>query len=315
MNARFAIATRDELWSIGATPLLLVSRLAHGEALTGDGELVATDACDPELVAACDERLSAAHAAMAAVRDVRVRIVASARRAGDAAIRAEVALIVTRRGISIVSDTVALESDLLLLDDATAPPNAAADFDARLPIVWMNGSGAVLLHEAAGHAAEYGHAPVEWPSWLRVTDEPEPGLDDTGEPCRATNLLLEPPACHRRESFRDVPLQRMSNVIVQHEGAPFDFPEPRIEVHLVAGGLYDPLTQMVSLFITHAEHVTGSFTHRVRPFALHVARADVARGLRGAYGRPIRYPGVVCSREGQEIVVGCSAPLLLTELS
>jgi hypothetical protein len=55
--------------------------------------------------------------------------------------------------------------------------------------------------------------------------------------------------------------------------------------------------------------------HRVRPFALHVTRAGVARGLRGAYGRPIRYPGVVCSREGQEVVVGCSAPLLLTEFT
>ena len=44
------------------------------------------------------------------------------------------------------------------------------------------------------------------------------------------------------------------------------------------------------------------------------SRANIARAFIGASGEPLRYPGVICSREGQELVVGSSAPLLLMEL-
>jgi hypothetical protein len=37
-----------------------------------------------------------------------------------------------------------------------------------------------------------------------------------------------------------------------------------------------------------------------------------SHALIGATGDPIRYPGVICSREGQEIFVGSHAPVMLT---
>jgi hypothetical protein len=53
-------------------------------------------------------------------------------------------------------------------------------------------------------------------------------------------------------------------------------------------------------------------TQRIPPFALRASRREVAQALIGATGDPIRYPGVICSREGQEIYVGSRAPVMLT---
>src|ERR1043165_2477137 len=47
-------------------------------------------------------------------------------------------------------------------------------------------------------------------------------------------------------------------------------------------------------------------------FTVRATRAKFAAALPGARGEPLRYPGVVCSREGQELVVGSFAPLLVT---
>ena len=48
------------------------------------------------------------------------------------------------------------------------------------------------------------------------------------------------------------------------------------------------------------------------PFQIRVPRERVARAIVGASGEPLRYPGVVCAREGQELVVGSFAPLMIT---
>ena len=307
---RFAIATRDELWSLGANRLLLESRHSHGEALLRGAELIATDARDERLVQVCDARLERARAATSELRDARVRLVVTARRARETSVRDTI--VVTRGGISIVSDAEHLSADLPLLGNAVSHAGVVVERDPTLPILWRNGSGAVLLHEAVGHAAEHGHFGGDWPAWLRVTDEPEIAFDDAGVATRGVNLLREPPACLRRESFRDVPLPRMSRVVVSESGAPFALPPARIDIQLVAGGVYEPLTQVVTLFVVHAERVDGDERQRVRPFELRATRADIARAQCGASGQPQRYPGVICSREGQEVVVGSHAPLLLT---
>src|SRR5207248_5645910 len=113
-------------------------------------------------------------------------------------------------------------------------------------------------------------------------------------------------SCMRRESFRDVPLRRMTNVIARgkHDFTPNDFtPNDFVEVFLVAGGSYDPLTDLVTINVSVS--TAGAFT-------LRRTRPEIAASIAGASGEPIRYPGVICSREGQELAVGSSAPVMVT---
>ncbi|HYU24805.1 MAG TPA: hypothetical protein VEO74_06355, partial [Thermoanaerobaculia bacterium] len=67
----FSIAAIDELWLRGT---LAERRLMHGRAEERDGEIVAVDARDEELVGACEWAMLELRAAMP--RDARVRLVA-----------------------------------------------------------------------------------------------------------------------------------------------------------------------------------------------------------------------------------------------
>lgn len=258
----FRIATRDELWIGGR---LVESRLSHGEAIDDELGIVAADSRDDELVAIAERELARLREAMP--RDARVRLVAEASTDG---VNATMSI---RRGeLSIVTDAEhAAEDDRLLHLKAAA--------SRRTPyILWKNGTAAVLLHEAFGHPAEHGHPPIDWPAWLHV------------------DLGLR----KRRATFRDVPLTRMSHVRVTQTNAPFEVPDDAIEVQLVAGGHYEPLTETVTLQIA------------VPRFEYRATRQEIARSILGAAGDPIRYPGVICSREGQELVVPSFAPLMVT---
>jgi len=276
---RFAHAIREELWSRGR---LLESRLEHGEALGDETGILARDARDDALVAACDRELERLRAAMP--EDALVRLVA------EASLEEISSAMTVRVGpLSIVTDAVHVERDMdLLRRSRTLRSDAGLQApDPSVPLLWLHGSAAVLLHEAAGHAQEHGHDPLTLPAWLRI----------------------DIPLRLRRATFRDVPLLRMSRVLVSQNGAPFDVPSDPVEVHLVEGGAYEPLTGMVTVRVAAAEHRGLP----VAPFEIHVHR-NAIRFL-GASGDPIRYPGVICSREGQELVVGSWAPLLLTELT
>lgn len=262
----FRIATRDELWINGR---IVESRLSHGEAIEDEHGIAATDARDDELVATCERELDRLREAMP--RDARVRIVAEASTEGV------VATMTIRRGdLSIVTDAEHARRDDAQLHSPL--PAARGEGRGEGPILWKNGTAAVLLHEAFGHPAEHGQPPIDWPSWLRV------------------DLALKP----RRATFRDVPLTRMSHVRVTQTNAPFEVPSGAIEVELIAGGHYEPLTETVTLQIAMPR------------FEFKATRHEIARSIIGAQGDPIRYPGVICSREGQELVVPCFAPLLVT---
>jgi hypothetical protein len=274
----FSIAAIDELWLRGT---LAERRLTHGRAEEHGNEIVATDARDDALVAACEKAMEALRAAMP--MDARVRLVS---RNGDATMTVEMG------GVSIVTTPEFAAEDVQLLRSLVASegpsPRPAgrgwreAPGEGRsvpnFPILWHNGSAAVLLHEAIGHPAELDVAPIEWPSWLRV----------------------DCPISLRRASFSDVPLRRMTRLVVSQNGAPFALPSPRIDVHLVRGGAYDPLTDVVTIDVA------------IPAFTIRATRARIAAAIAGALGEPIRYPGVVCSREGQELVVDSFAPLLVT---
>ncbi len=286
----FAIATRDELWVDGA---LAERRLSCGRAVDDGGRIVATQTADDELIRACDAEADRLREDVD--ENARVRLVAAARRVRGV-VMTEKTMTITIGGVSIVG------RDAEVLRRALQIPKTVDRTD--LPIVWRDGSAAVLLHEAVGHAAEHDAALVKWPSWLRVNDVPQFAFDDVGQQARGANLMTEPPACMRRESFRDVPLRRMTNVLVRQTRAPFAVPAKCIDVHLVAGGSYDPLTDLVTIHV--AVSSAGAFTFRR-------TRAEVAKSLLGAKGAPIAYPGVICSREGQELAVGSAAPLMVTE--
>ncbi len=271
---RFANATCDELWLQGR---LAERRLSWGEAFDDGNTIVASDTRDDALVAACE-------AAMEELRrcvfpDVRMRLLADARLDGVTS-----TITVSLAGHSIVTDATHLHDDLELLQRAALEPESEG---RELPLVWRNGSGAVLLHEAVGHPAEHGQTSA-LPAWLHIAN----------------------PLSLRRASFRDVPLLRMTNLVARQQDAPFAWPEERLEVLLVDSGEYDPLTEIVTLRIAAADLVEGYVRTRVAPFTFTRSRHEI--DYRGATGEPVRYPGVICSREGQELVVGSHAPLLVT---
>lgn len=291
----FAIVTRDETG--------VESRLIHGLASRRGDTIEARDDCDEELLALCDGEWGRVRKALERVREGRWRSVVSASREGETVSTAST-ISINILDLSIVTTVPHLDSDYEMLIELASIP-ALADADPHeLPVVWRNGSGAVLMHEAAGHAAEHGHAYAGWPSWLRVVDESERGAADL--------TSGEPPRAMRRQSFTDVPMRRMTSVRVD-AGLAREIPARRIDVLLVAGGRYEPLTETVTVFVSAADLIDGYKSTRLRPFVIEAPRAGVARALRGAAGDIRRYPGVICSKEGQELFAGSQAPDLITD--
>lgn len=279
--APFAIATRDELWIHGR---LVERRLAHGEAIEDERGIRAVDTADALLIAACDTAMDELRACV--TPDARVRLVAEACGA-----ELTKTIVVTLAGLSVVTTPEHIAGDVALLRSASASLPIDESYPRDMPLLWKHGSAAVLLHEAAGHPLEHGQAPLDLPSWLTI----------------------DVPLRQRRASFKDVPLLRMTDVVARQTNAPFVLPARRIEILLVDGGSYDPLTELVTVRVAAAQLVDSDDVRALAPFTIQEQRATIARSIVGAAGEPIRYPGVICSREGQELVVGSHAPLMLTE--
>lgn len=266
--------------------MLLERRISSGEAVERNGTIEAEDTRDEAMIARCDALLDAIRPRLDS--RFRTRLVAEVSPGASSA-----TIVVSDGERSVVSSLESYEADVfLLLRAATAAPREQPGA-STLPLLWRNGSAAVLLHEAVGHPYEHGLPMPELPAWLSVEVE-------LGE---------------RRASFRDVPLTRMHAVKVTQHGAPFVLPQERIEIHLVDGGAWDPLTDVVTARVSFAEMVAGARRVALEPFAISVSRDAVLQSLRGALGDPERYPGVICSREGQELFVASSAPTLLTVLA
>ncbi len=295
----FAIASHDEIWQGGT---LFENRIEHGEARQRRHEIVARDSLDAGLRSLSEAAAERLRPIAESLTDARVRIISRAM-ALDGVVSVEAAMTISIGGVSIVTDAGHADADIGMLRRLTGTPVEVAR-PAGVAMVWRNGSASVLFHEAAGHAAEHGCPPLAWPEWLRV--------EDHASGARADLLRGELPAALRRASFRDVPLPRMTNVRVVQEGAPFEEPGERIDIHLVSHGSFDPLDQTVTLHIALGEHVRNGIARRVAPFDLRTTRSAVASSLRGACGEPSRYPGVVCSLEGQEVLVGSAAPIVIT---
>jgi hypothetical protein len=293
--SHFAIVTRDELWSLDRRAVL-ESRLIHGSADDRGGAIDARDDCDEKLRAVCDQEAERVRATVRGLAEGRARFVVSARTDEPAL----ATISVTVLDLSIVTTLEHLRSDYeMLVEMASVRPQTSMDYRG-VPVVWRNGSGAVLLHEAAGHPAEHGRPPLQWPQWLSAMD-------------RHSDLLAgDAPDKLRRQSFSDVPLRRMTDVVV-NGSTNTELPPTRIDILLVAGGRYEPLTEAVSLSVSSADFIDRGSSARLRPFVIRESRPDVARAMRGSTGAVRRYPGVICSKEGQELFVGSHAPDLITE--
>jgi hypothetical protein len=312
--ATFSIVTRDEAWVIdGSRVRVLQRRRSHGTCELDGDILRASDALPSDaLLEACDAAFERDAERLAGwsrgVEGLSVRIGVSIRRI-DAAQRAETIIECALAGLSLITTPDAAEGDIAFLAHSSTLSRSGAP-ELSLPLFWTRGSSAVLLHEAVGHASELGVETLEWPAWLQVTDAPAFDVDDRGVATAPANLLHgDAPRSWRRESFRDVPLERMSRVTVSQKAAPIVEPGERIEILLVAGGSFDPLTGLVSVQVTLARHrhADGAVTW-LQPFVLQRSRREIAASLRGAAGEPVRYPGVMCSREGHDVYVesfGC----------
>jgi hypothetical protein len=222
--------------------------------------------------------------------------------------------------VGLVTTARFLVDDLpRLLESRQGSGGSRAEAIDELPLLWSGGSGGVLMHEAVGHPAGIAAA-IEWPEWLAVCDEPSSGVyetrdDDLGAPPRRDLLRGESPASLRRASFRDLPMFRMSNLVVSQRGAPFDLPRRHVAITLADSGSWDPLRDDVTTRVALAWMVEGSSRRRLAPFTFRSARAAIARSLTGARGTPSRFPGVICSDQGQRLPVGTFSPDLLMELA
>ena len=274
--------TRDESWLLDRR-MMVESRFIHGSADRRGNTIEARDDVDARLLAICDRESARLRQALAKLQEGRARAVVSAR--SDEGLSSTVSL--TVRDLSVVTTTGDLAADhAFLVDLASAIPSRDADYRS-LPLLWRNGSAAVLMHEAVGHSARDLAK-----SWLRV----------------------EVPHAMRQQSFSNVPLRRMKTVNVLCVEAGFSPPSPPyIEILLVAGGRYDPLTDRVSLSISAANLITSEAKERIRPFEIEESRQSIERALISGGSEVHRYPGVICSSEGQNVYVGSYAPDLLTD--
>lgn len=215
-----------------------------------------------------------------------------------------------RSSVEFVADHI----ELLSMDTDVARLDPS-----ELPLVWLHGSGSVLLHEAIGHPAEVGAEPLRWPSWLRVRDDPDAGgigdmeRDDCGRAVIPRELTRgETPDAWRRESYRDVPLRRMTNLVVESDQVLAALPSPRLEVLLLGGGDWDAMTDEIRIRVSAARLLGDGSETWVPPFVYRIPRSRLPRLLSGSFGNEAWYPGVMCGDEGQRIPVGSRSPILAT---
>ena len=128
----------------------------------------------------------------------------------------------------------------------------------------------------------------------------------------AANLTRgERPAAMRRESYRDEPLVRMTNLVAS-AGEGLDLPEPRLEALLLGGGRWDPATDAVAIRVIRARRVVAGVSSPAGPFTWRAPRNAIPELLLGGGGPLQPYPGVLCADEGQRIAVGSFAPAIIT---
>lgn len=218
----------------------------------------------------------------------------------------------------------------------------ASPFGAGLTIVFERGSGGVLLHEALGHRVEG----VEGEALLgdqvasnvvNVTDSPVLAngygsyeFDDYGTPGGVTFVVRQGTVCNtlrdgtdgqpstgnaRCESFRDLPISRMSNICLLPGGASEDecVEQARraggLLVRSIAGGLW--LGNRVELVLNEAYRSTRGKWIPVPRVPIFLP-PTVLRHVSAIGSRQELLAGR-CVRARQSLPVGTACPTLLLE--
>jgi TldD protein len=220
----------------------------------------------------------------------------------------------------------------------------------RMPVVVGNGFGGVLFHEATGHGLESdavqkqasvytgrlgerlagtlltayddGTMPGEW-----GTD----AIDDEGTPCQATRVIEEGELCFflydltrarrdgtpstgngRRQSFRNLPIPRMTNTYIAPGQATRDEIIGDVERGLYAvsfaGGQVEPATGDFVFGVSEGYLIeNGRVTAPVRGATLIGNSLDVLKRI-DAVGDDLRMKSGFCGKDGQQVPVGTGQP-------
>jgi TldD protein len=244
-----------------------------------------------------------------------------------------------------------------LAADLEASGGAAPAPVGTLPVVLGPGGGGILFHEACGHALEADRAlsgrsalaqrfgeDVGPPSLTLIDDPTLDGLagsrryDDEGwsatatvliEAGRITGLLLDrgtarrvasaPTGSARRETWRDLPLPRMTNTFVREGSA-----SPADILSQVTKGLY-----VAELGAGRVDTASGEFEFRVRrgsliaggrlvaPVGPCVVAGNGPQALAGvrAVGTDLRFDAGAgeCGKDGQRARAAVGQPTILVE--
>jgi TldD protein len=235
---------------------------------------------------------------------------------------------------------------LTLLDAVPAP-------SGKIPVVLKRGAGGVLFHEACGHGLEADHIlkdasvfkdrlgqQVASPLVTLVADGAygrEWGtlaIDDEGHPARR-NVLIEngiltdymwdtvrsrqegraPSGNGRRESYRHLPMPRMTNTfLLEGESDPDEIirsVEYGIYCVQLGGGQVDPATGDFVFGITEAYLIEGGEVTRPIRAAQLIGNGPEVMNLVDAVGNDFEtWPGM-CGKQGQSVPVSSGQPTVL----
>jgi TldD protein len=237
----------------------------------------------------------------------------------------------------------AAERALTLLDAVDAPTG-------RLPVVVGNGFGGVLLHEAVGHGLEAdavqkdasiyaGHIGEQVaPDFVTAYDDGSvpnawgsEGVDDEGTPMRRTTVIeegrltsylydllrarkdgVESTGNGRRESFRHVPVPRMTNTFfAPGDATPGDLiggVERGLYAVSFGGGQVEPATGDFVFGVSEGYLIEGgSVTAPVRGATLVGNGLEALRALDGIAG-DLEIATGYCGKGGQTVPAGVGQP-------
>jgi TldD protein len=220
----------------------------------------------------------------------------------------------------------------------------------RMPVVGGNGFGGVLFHEATGHGVEsdavqkqasvYAGRLGERLAGTLLTaydDGTMPGewgtdaIDDEGTPCQATRVIdagelsfylydlararkdRRPSTGNgRRQSFRHLPIPRMTNTYIAPGDATRDQIIRDVErgIYAVsfAGGQVEPATGDFVFGVSEGYLIeNGEVTAPVRGATLIGNSLDVLKRI-DAVGDDLRMKSGFCGKDGQQVPVGTGQP-------
>ena len=228
----------------------------------------------------------------------------------------------------------------------------------RMPVVVGNGFGGVLFHEATGHGLESDAVQKRASVYAgRVGDQLAPtivtayddgtmphewgtdAIDDEGTPCQATRVIDEGRLCvflydllrarregrestgnGRRQSFRHLPIPRMTNTYIAPGDATRDEIIAGVDRGLYAvsfaGGQVEPATGDFVFGVSEGYLIEGGrVTAPVRGATLIGNGIEVLSRI-DAIGDDLAMKSGFCGKDGQQVPVGTGQPTVrISELT